>query len=213
MARVLHFDRASIQLTRFDVMHMANAAHLKTVLASLAGLSTLFCAYAASAHSSIGLHQSAPCNATAGVCAQQHVATEEPAAETWLVAAGDARIGGGMPRRINPGAAGVIDRSVPKSGSAAGTPEGNLTQFNRIPDTSNFAGAAGTAGIAGTTGQAALPDLDGGPVLYTIMERPAPQQARPVLYKPANAAQPSSKGSAKRYCTVTEVLRSTAACQ
>jgi len=132
---------------------------------------------------------------------------------SWLVAAGDARIGGGMPRRINPGAAGVIDRSVPKSGSAAGTPEGNLTQFNRIPDTSNFAGAAGTAGIAGTTGQAALPDLDGGPVLYTIMERPAPQQARPVLYKPANAAQPSSKGSAKRYCTVTEVLRSTAACQ
>jgi hypothetical protein len=186
-------------------MHMANTAHLKTILASLAGLSTLFCASAADANSSIGLYQYATCNAIAGVCAQQPVAKEEAAAETWLVAAGDARIGGGMPRRVNPGAAGVIDRSVPRSGNAASTPEGSLTQFNRIPDTSGFAGVAGS-----TTGQAALPELDSGPVLYTIIERPSPQQARPVLYKPANGARPGTKNSAKRYCTVTEVLRSTA---
>ena len=148
---------------------MANTSRLKTVLASLAGLSTLFCACAAGAHSSIGLYQHAPCNAIAGVCAQQPVVTQAAAAETRLVAAGDARIGGGMPRRINPGAAGVIDRSVPRSGNAASTPEANLTQFNRIPDTSGFAGSAGS-----TTGQAALPELDSGPVLYTIIERPSP---------------------------------------
>jgi hypothetical protein len=112
-----------------------------------------------------------------------------------------------MPKKTNPGIGGVIDRSVPRSGNAASVPDANLTQFNRIPDTSSF------AGTAGVTGQAALPDLDGGPVLYTIIERPSPQQVRPVLYTPANTAQPSTRGPAKRYCTVTEVRSTAAACR
>ena len=220
MARVLHFDRPSIRLTRFDVMQMANTMHpaartarpnsarAKFIAASFVGLSSLFCAYTANAHSAIGMSDAAPCRSSAGIGVQTPEDADATAPESSFVVAVNIAGGAGMPKKNNPGIGGVIDRSVPRSGNAAGTTDANLTQFNRIPDTSNFTGAATT------TGQAPLPDVEGGPALYTIIERPSPQQVRPVLYKPANAARPDTKGSAKRYCTVTEVLRSTAAaCQ
>src|SRR5689334_15478876 len=198
MARVLHFDRASIQFTRFDVMPMANtalrAAHgarvnrarAKTIVTSLVALFSVSCAYTVNAHSVIRIDQPARCDPSAQGHVQQVVDAQDIAAQSRLVVAVNTAGGTGMPKKTNPGIGGVIDRSVPRSGNAVSTPDANLTQFNRIPDTSNFAGGA-------TTGQAALPDVDGGPALYTIIERPTPQQVRPVLYKPANAGAPGPK--------------------
>jgi hypothetical protein len=50
-----------------------------------------------------------------------------------------------------------------------------------------------------------LPDPDGGPALYTIIERPrSTPQVRPVIY---TTTPRGAKQSAKRYCTVTEISR------
>jgi hypothetical protein len=101
---------------------------------------------------------------------------------------------------------GVIDRSFPKPttpaapAASAVAADGNMPQFNRIPDNAAVAGAPVRTGPA-----AMLPDPDGGPALYTIVERPRPTpQVRPVIYitTPRGAKQ-----SAKRYCTVTEISR------
>jgi hypothetical protein len=109
---------------------------------------------------------------------------------------------GGNQRNVG----GVIDRSFPRpttptapAGSAVAA-DSSMPQFNRIPDN------AAVAGTPVRTGPAAmLPDADGGPALYTIVERPRPTpQVRPVIYitTPRGAKQ-----SAKRYCTVTEISR------
>src|SRR3954463_127232 len=99
MVRVLHFDRASIQLTRFDVMHMANAAHLKTVLAALAGLSSLFCACAVNAHSAISVYQPVTCNVAARTCVQEPTGAKAAAAQSGLVVAVNSGGVAGLPRR------------------------------------------------------------------------------------------------------------------
>jgi hypothetical protein len=106
---------------------------------------------------------------------------------------------GGNQRNVG----GVIDRSFPRPtapaapAASAVAADGNMPQFNRIPDNAAVAGAPGPAAM--------LPDPDGGPALYTIVERPRPtSQVRPVIYitTPRGAKQ-----SAKRYCTVTEISR------
>lgn len=188
---------------------MANIAHLRIILAAVAGLSSLFCPFAANAHSAIAMHQPAPSDFSAGASVQPKVDADATPVESRLVVALNTGVGTGMPKKNNPGVGGVIDRSTPRPTRAASAPDANLPlQFNRIPDTSTF------AGTVGLTAETAIPDSDGGPVLYTIMERPSRQQVRPVLYRPAAAARPNNKGSAKRYCTVTEVLRAAAAaCQ
>jgi len=101
---------------------------------------------------------------------------------------------------------GVIDRSFPKPSTPAApsagavAADGNMSQFNRIPDNAAVAGAPSRAGPA-----AMLPDPDGGPALYTIIERPrSTPQVRPVIY---TTTPRGAKQSAKRYCTVTEISR------
>jgi hypothetical protein len=102
---------------------------------------------------------------------------------------------------------GVMDRPVPRAAASA-----DMTQFNRLSETATFAGTTGT--------QTDLPQADGAPGLYTILERPALQQTRPVIYialpepmvRRAPARQANSSG--RRYCTVNQVVQSApGACQ
>ena len=94
-----------------------------------------------------------------------------------------------------------MDRPVPKA--AAASPD--MAQFNRLSETATFAGAPGP--------QTDLPQADGAPGLYTILERPAMQQSRPVVYvapaepraRNAPARQPQPSG--RRFCTVDQVLQ------
>jgi hypothetical protein len=100
---------------------------------------------------------------------------------------------------------GVIDRSFPKPTGPAGpaasavAADSNMPQFNRIPDNAAVAGAPVRSPAA------MLPDPDGGPALYTIVERPRPTSlVRPVIY---TTTPRGAKQSSKRYCTVTEIAR------
>jgi hypothetical protein len=108
----------------------------------------------------------------------------------------------------NPGVGGVIDRSVPKSNTPTTSSEAGLTQFNRVPDATFAAGRSPTAGLGVP---AAIPEPDDG-ALYTVLERPVGsiQQVRPVGFSQPHARPATGTSSPRRYCTVNEVLRSTA---
>jgi len=102
---------------------------------------------------------------------------------------------------------GVIDRSVPHAAPAADA-NANVPQFNRLADHNAFTPLPEVAA-----------DADGGPSLYTVLERaPAPPtQVRPVTYRAPNRSRPSIQPAQtnKRFCTVTEVSRAapTEACR
>ncbi len=109
----------------------------------------------------------------------------------------------------NPGVGGVIDRPIPKAGTPGAPNDASLTQFNRVPDATL---TTVTTPMSGLSAPAALPDSDGGRALYTILERPAGsvQQVRPVGFTEPHARPATATSTPKRYCTVNEVLRSTA---
>jgi hypothetical protein len=104
---------------------------------------------------------------------------------------------------------GVIDRSVPQAAGATPTPEANasVAQFNRLADHNVFTSLPQSSNV------------DGGPALYTVLERKptARTQVRPVVYRPmqGTVAARRTAPSHKRFCTVTEVSRSasTQACR
>lgn len=93
-----------------------------------------------------------------------------------------------------------MDRPIPRA--AAASPD--MAQFNRLSEAATFAGAPGP--------QTDLPQADGAPGLYTILERPAMQQSRPVVYvappEPrVRSAARQTQPSGRRYCTVDQVLQ------
>jgi hypothetical protein len=123
------------------------------------------------------------------------------AASTSAPASGVFLIPGGGTKNV----AGVIDRPISRSLTAPAS-EAAPTQFNRLADHTAF-----------TAAPEAAVDPDGGPALYTILQRApaAAAPARPALYAPA-ISQPSAPNvrvqpSNTRFCTVTEIARSTSA--
>lgn len=99
-------------------------------------------------------------------------------------------------------AAGVIDRPISRSLNATAS-EATPSQFNRLADHAAF-----------TSAPEAAVEPDGGPALYTILQRApsAARQTRPVVYTPAitppSVSKPRLQPLRNRFCTVTEVARS-----
>jgi hypothetical protein len=209
-------------------IHICRAVRARFALTLVKALCAGLVACGASAHRVSDIQIGALCKSLEPACVHSampgadaarfalqsaHAVELAPSARAVIVADNRAPPGGSsLGKRKPPGIGGVIDPSVPQPSSALSSNEANLTQFNRLSEGSAFAGSMAVSSPA------ALPDPDGGPVLFTILER-APgiaQQAQPVVYtQPAPGAprvpRAHAKSSAKRYCTVTEVLHSTSA--
>jgi hypothetical protein len=145
--------------------------------------------------------------ACGGWCASTSVVAGPPGNAPGFAGPGHKGIGGVIDRPPAPRpSGGTAPAGAPTAGAplaADGGGASNLTQFNRIPDN-----IAITGSMIGNGQAAMIPDSDGGPALYTILERSrSVQQMQPVLHieNGAAARTTNAKQSFKRYCTVTEV--------